>query len=248
MMRADEALMQMRRLPLQAFGSVFGRDPILILAPHPDDESLGCGGLIAEACRQGTPPIVAILTDGSKSHPDSRTHPAEIFRKLREDEAVEAVEKLGLPPSRVMFLRYPDTGAPSEGEAFEAAVTRVGELIDRNRCRTVAVSWQHDPHCDHAAAAAIARAACQRTGAKLLAYPVWGWTLPPDMIIDSTPITGFRLDVANHLPAKRAAIEAHRSQYAGIITDDPEGFQMKPEFMELFRRPLDTFIDVDVPQ
>ena len=247
-MQAGEALEQMRRLPIKDMQTALGDAPLLILAPHPDDESLGCGGLIAEACRHGNPPVVVILTDGSKSHPHSKAFPAERLRALRESEAQAATGLLGVPSERVLFLRYPDTAAPCDGDGLDDAAGRVAGLIERWRCRTVLVSWKHDPHCDHAAAAAIAEEASRRTGAKLLAYPVWGWTLAPDLSIETAPLTGFRLDVTRHLAAKRAAIEAHRSQYAGVITDDPEGFQMPPDFIDRFLVSTETFIDVELSQ
>jgi LmbE family N-acetylglucosaminyl deacetylase len=245
-MRAADALAQMRLFPIKDMQAVFGTAPILILAPHPDDESLGCGGLIAEACGQGNPPVIAVLTDGCKSHPNSRDFPAERLRAVREAETLAAAGLLGVPEEHVMFLRYPDTGAPCEGGGLDEAAERVARLIRQGECRTLLVSWKHDPHCDHAAAAAIAEEASRRTGAKLLAFPVWGWTLAPETAIDAAPMTGFRLDVTSHLAAKRAAIEAHRSQYAGVITDDPEGFQMPPAFIERFLSGTETYIDVEM--
>jgi LmbE family N-acetylglucosaminyl deacetylase len=245
-MQAQSALAQMRALPIKAFDESFAAAPMLILAPHPDDESLGCGGLIAEACSRGNPPFVVILTDGSRSHPNSRAYPADRLSSLREAETKEAVGRLGLPRERLVFLRYPDTEAPREGVALTAAIDCVAGLIAGWSCSTVVVSWRHDPHCDHEAAAAIAESACRRTGAKLLAYPVWGLTLASDTLIDEPPIMGFRLDIARYLPAKHAAIRAHRSQYAGIIADDPGGFQMPPEFIDMFLQPLETYIHVDL--
>jgi len=246
MMRVDEALACIRLLPSKPFEAAFGQGRIMVLAPHPDDESLGCGGLIAEACSRGQPPLVVILTDGSKSHPNSPSFPAERLRSLREEEVLAAMCELGLPPDHLVFLRYQDSEAPCDGADLEAAADRLARLIENWDCRSVAVSWKHDPHCDHLAAATIAEEGCRQTGARLLAYPVWSWTLPADSQINETSIDGFRLDVARHLPAKRAAIEAHRSQYAGIITDDPDGFQMPSDFIEMFLQPTEFYIDVDV--
>ena len=56
----------------------------LILAPHPDDESLGCGGLIAESCARGQPPLLVVLTDGAGSHPHSCEYPPSRLRDVRE--------------------------------------------------------------------------------------------------------------------------------------------------------------------
>ncbi len=244
-MRAEQAWGAMRALPMLDFAKAFGDAPILVLAPHPDDESLGCGGLIAQACAIGRPPMVAILTDGAGSHPNSRAFPPERLRALREQETLQALGHLGLPGERVAFLRYPDTAAPNAGAPLHAAAARLADLIRAWECRMVVTAWRYDPHCDHEAAADIAAAACRATIARLLAFPVWGWTLPPGQEIEQAPFGGFRLDVSAQLDRKRAAILAHRSQHAGVITDDPGGFQMATSFIDRFLQPSETYIDVE---
>ncbi len=242
-MLCGAALDAIRTLPLRGFQSAFGTGRVLVVAPHPDDESLGCGGLIAEACAHGQPPLVAILTDGAGSHLNSRAYPPARLRALREQEARDATAALGLPPENLVFLRHEDSAAPTTGPAFARAIETLSSLIRQLDCTTVAVSWRHDPHCDHAAAAAIAAAACYTSGARLLEYPVWGWTLPADGPIDTAALGGFRLDVSRHLPRKRAAIMAHLSQHAGIIDDDPDGFQLSSDFIEFFLSPTEAFIE-----
>jgi LmbE family N-acetylglucosaminyl deacetylase len=113
-MRADDYLAAARALPLGDLHAVTG-GRALILAPHPDDESLGCGGLIAAACEAGQPPIVVILTDGAGSHPHSRRFPPDILRATREAETLAALACLGLAANRAVFLRTHDTRAPSSG-------------------------------------------------------------------------------------------------------------------------------------
>lgn len=213
----------------------------LILAPHPDDESLGCGGLIAASCARGEPPVVAVLTDGAGSHPRSRSHPAPALRALREAETLAAVQCLGLAPDRVVFLRHPDTRAPAAGPAFDAAVDQVAGLLARAGARALLASWRTDPHCDHEAASLIAAAAAARAGVPHRAYPVWGRTLPPDTAIE--PARAVRLDVAAHRAAKRRAILSHCSQWAGLITDDPAGFQMRPDFLALFDTAHELYLE-----
>ncbi|MFC7690277.1 PIG-L deacetylase family protein [Paeniroseomonas aquatica] len=105
----------MASLPYADLDSITGGRTTLVLAPHPDDESLGCGGLIAEACARGRPPVVAVLTDGTMSHPNSPSHPAPRLRALREAEAQAAVESLGLGAHRLYFLGLRDSAVPTEG-------------------------------------------------------------------------------------------------------------------------------------
>jgi LmbE family N-acetylglucosaminyl deacetylase len=239
-MKAAAALARLRALPVRDFADLFGQAPALILAPHPDDESLGCGGTIAEACARGQPPIVAILTDGAMSHPGSVRWAAPRLAAARREEARCALATLGLPTERLLFLDQPDTRAPHAGVAFAAVVDRLCEVIGAHGIGTVCATWQGDPHCDHAAAAGIAAATCRRTGARHLAYPVWAWTVPGEAELP-TPGDGARLDVRAHLAAKRRAVAAHATQHAGLIDDDPGGFALPPEFLALFQGPWETF-------
>ena len=212
----------------------------MVLAPHPDDESLGCGGLIAASCDAGQPPLLVMLTDGAGSHPNSRSHPAERLRALREAETLAAAACLGLAAERVVFLRHPDTAAPTEGPALAAAAATVASLLRRHGCRSLLAPWRHDPHCDHEAAARIADLAAASAQVPLWSYPVWGRTLPADTAV--TAASGVRLDTARWQAAKRRAIRSHRSQWDGLITDDAAGFQMPPAFMALFDTPHELYL------
>ena len=242
MIRAADALAAMEALPLRPLSDLLAPGPLLILAPHPDDESLGCGGLIAAAVQAGSPPFVLITTDGTGSHPNSRAFPPRRLRATREQEALDAITCLGLPPDRLGFLGLPDTQSPTEGPAFDAAVTAVVHLALRLGAATLLATWEHDPHCDHESAHLIAAAAAHEAGIAQLAYPVWGWTLPPEQMLRSGRPDGFRLDITAQLPRKKAAIAAHRSQYAGLVTDDPTGFVLPPGLLAVFDRPFETFL------
>src|ERR1700712_111201 len=93
-----------KALPVGNLSDVIGSGTCLILAPHPDDESLGCGGLIASCVAAGRTPLVVILTDGAGSHPNSRTFPPDRLRAVRAQEARDAVGCVGLPPGRVVLM------------------------------------------------------------------------------------------------------------------------------------------------
>jgi LmbE family N-acetylglucosaminyl deacetylase len=229
-----------RALPIGTLDDVVGAGRCLILAPHPDDESLGCGGLIAACCAVGRFPLVAILTDGAGSHPASRAFPPARLRQQREAEAHDAVTRLGLPPNHLVFLNQPDTAAPHDGPGFQAVVTSLLGLLPPN-CTAILAPWRGDPHCDHEAASKIAAAVAQAAGIRHVAYPVWGWTLPREELVTPTE-GGVRLDIDEFLPAKRAAIEAHQSQYGDLITDDPTGFRLPPELLSLLQGRFETFL------
>ena len=242
MISAASALQAMAALPVVPLDAITGGDPVLILAPHPDDEALGCGGLIAAASAAGHPPFVLVLTDGSGSHPNSRNYPPQRLIALREQEARNAVALLGLPSDRIDFLGLRDTAAPMDGEAFEVAVASILAVVASVGATTILAPWQHDPHCDHLAVHRMAAAVASRCRIRHLAYPVWGWTLTPaTMLPEPTPL-GLRLDVTQHLAAKQRAIAAHVSQYGGLIEDDPQGFQLPLDLLEVFSRPYETFL------
>ena len=243
-MRAGEVLRHLAALPVRDLDAIDGGRPALILAPHPDDESLGCGGFIAEACRRGRPPHVLVLTDGTGSHPNSRSHPAPVLRDVREREARTAVAELGLPPGRIGFLGLRDTAAPTAGPAFDDAVRAIHRTLAREGCGLLLAPWQHDPHCDHEAAHLMAAAAARAAEVPHLAYPVWGWTLPEGHPLPDPAPDGARLHIAAHLPAKRRAIAAHASQYSDLIRDDPAGFRLPSQLLSVFDRPHETFLHV----
>ena len=117
------------------------QDRILILAPHPDDEVLGCGGIIQRAVASSLPVRIVFLTYG-----DNNEWSFWVYRKrpvvmpgsmrqmgmVRHNEAIAAARSLGLSPDRLTFLGYPDFGclniwyAHWEGSpAFLSMLTRV---------------------------------------------------------------------------------------------------------------------------
>lgn len=223
-----------RALPLADYPTVFGGETCLVLAPHPDDESLGCGGLIALACALGHPPAVAILTDGSGSHPGSVSHPPADLAALRQAEARRAVACLGLPAERLVFLQEVD----GQARGCDDVVRRVAAIVQAFGCSTVVAPWRLDPHCDHATAAQIAA----RLGVRVLSYPVWGWMLPDDQPVDAGTVTGWRLDIRSVLERKQQAIAAHVSQHGQLISDAPDGFRLPDALMARLTQPWEVML------
>jgi LmbE family N-acetylglucosaminyl deacetylase len=243
-MRAAEAMMAMQRFPIGSLSDVLGEGGVLVIAPHPDDESLACGGLIAEACATDRAATVIVVSDGTGSHPRSRAYPRARLRALREAEARHAVSALGLAPRCLEFLRLPDRFVPSEGAAACAAVEQIVVAAKKISAAALFVSWRHDPHCDHEAAYSLARAAQGELGIALYEYSVWGAALKWSTHV--TPVSsGFRLRIGGHRARKRRAIAAHKSQITGMIADDPTGFRLSSTDLARFAGPFENFIASD---
>jgi LmbE family N-acetylglucosaminyl deacetylase len=240
--RAADILSSLRQLPIATLDTITNSGSVMVLAPHADDESLGCGGLIAELVAKARPPMIVILTDGTGSHPLSREYPAPRLRALREQEALKAVTILGVPADHLVFLHLRDTATPKSGPKFLSTVGTIESHMRRHEIDVLCAPWLYDPHGDHEAAQLIASAAAMRTGATLLSYPVWGWLLEDDTRLPAVPIVGWRLDIRDHLELKRRAIAAHASQYSDLIVDDPTGFRLPAELLSAFDSPYEVFL------
>lgn len=218
--------------------AMIGAGRAVVLAPHPDDETLGCGGLIAALCAAGRPPVVVILTDGAGSHPDTPAFPTERLVALRRDEARQAVTLLGLPAADLVFLDQPDAALAREGAVLDEVIG----LIRREGCTAVFASSPHDPHCDHVAAAALAAQAAAAVGVSLWYYPVWTWMREPDEAIGADGVAGWRLDIGAVGELKQAAISAHRSQYGAAIPGLAAGFALPPGLLAIAARNFEVFV------
>jgi LmbE family N-acetylglucosaminyl deacetylase len=244
---AGEYFSLVNALPVRTWRELTGEKPFAVLSPHPHDESLGAGGLIALATRHDQEVAVILVTDGSKSHPNSQTYPRDRLVPLRRSELADAGRILGLRPERLFELGLPDGAAPVEGPEFDRSVERVNAIVTSAGAGALFVTWEHDPHCDHEAAAHLAREIRRRHPAlKLWSYPVWGWHLPPFQIVPAPAPEGVRVAVDEVLAQKRASIEAHTSQMTDLIDDDPDGFRFTPETLAPFLRPHEYYIEVPI--
>jgi LmbE family N-acetylglucosaminyl deacetylase len=244
-MTAGELLEAAHRFPFRALYEKLEGRPFIVIAPHPDDESLACGGLIVDACRQRLRGKVVIVSDGAGSHPNSKAYPPKRLKALREEEARRAGAELGLKPDYMLFLGLPDRFVPCEGEGAKRAIGAIVDCVEEIEAGSLFVSWRHDPHCDHEASYQIARQVQRRAGAlRLFEYVVWGHTLPPSTEVDS--IGGFRITLDNEaLEKKRRAIAAHRSQTSDFIDDDPTGFRFTQSGLAPFDLPYEFFFESD---
>jgi LmbE family N-acetylglucosaminyl deacetylase len=247
MTKSTDRRLNLETQPLRDADSVHELGSTLIIAPHPDDESLGCGGLIALLAQAKQPVHIAVMSDGSASHPASRAYPPDDLRRLRESETICAARYLGLEPEQVTFLRMRDTLVPSpESSDIADAVDSLRSVIDRVTPDTILLPWRRDPHSDHQATWHICMHAVRpfKPRPRTIEYPVWIWDLGVSSDAPAAgEMIGWRLDVSHVLEQKRAAIHAHQSQTTGLIDDDPSGFRLQSTMLERFQQPHETYLE-----
>jgi LmbE family N-acetylglucosaminyl deacetylase len=139
---------------------------ILVVAPHPDDETLGCGGLISLLAQNGAAFYIVFVTDGSASHRNSTAWPTARLAAQREQEARNALLCLGIANAPHLFLRLPDANMPGPGApAWESAVSTMSDISRRFEPDLVLLPWRRDPHCDHRASWLLSQHALRRASA-----------------------------------------------------------------------------------
>lgn len=209
-----------------------GRYKIAVLAPHPDDESLACGALLASAFA-GAGAHVFCLTDGSASHPNSKQWPPERLAGRRKAELTEAIKHLGGSTADLTWLGMKDAKLYL---ADSVAVARdLAELIEDSGARHVFTPAPQDHHEDHKATASIADEIRRlRPDWSFYSYPVWSRWDDPDFDRNIVQYAPHYMATGDWQKQKRAAITAHRSQMGAVVADDPDGFVLPSEFVEKF--------------
>ena len=238
-------------LPLRTIDNI-AQSPILIVAPHPDDETLGCGGAIALLGSLNCHVRVMVMSDGTLSHPRSRKYPAAKLKALRESETIAALSILGIESKNVDFLGLLDGSISTyySQKRRNAIVACCEKLIEINP-QTIFLPWRYDPHPDHRGTWSLINTAlsCISLKPRIIEYPIWDWDPQQRKSIpDSEQIDCWRLDINQVLELKTLAIEAYRSQTTDLIDDDPEGFRLSPQMLANFARPWEVYLSVSSEQ
>ena len=228
-----------------------GHGPVVVLAAHPDDETLGAGALIASAAAAGVPVTVVVVTDGAASHPDSSTVDRAALRDLRLEEARAAVAELG-PAVELVALDVPD-GALREHR--DEVRTRVAELVRDRRPGLLLAPWRGDGHRDHRVLGEIAAAVVAELVAepetepaaeggspwpaapRLLGYPIWmwHWADPQHRDVPWTDLVHARADEEARV-AKQRALARYASQLRPLSAASGDEAVLRPDFVEHFAR------------
>lgn len=202
-------------LHLQALNKLDYKN-VLVLAPHPDDDVFGLGGVAKKLTTAGSKVTVAYLCDGSAGVPEGRPAGEEIGQAPKRDESLINIRKseaqnagkiLGI--SEQVFFGYPD-GRLASGTS---AVKAVSDLITRVKPDIIFLPSFLDNHGDHRVTNEIFMNACLAgrqavNSNKILAddFPIWAYEI-------WTPIFINRLvDISLYIKTKTEAILAHSSQ------------------------------------
>ena len=198
---------------------------IIIFAPHPDDETIGCGGTIAKKLSEGFNVIIVVMTDGRYLFRhllkiDSDPSPDEI-RKIRRDELLRAVGILGVPANNVIFLDFEDGAL----EKYEAKVRkRVIEILKKYSPVEVYFPFIREFHSDHVATNRIIRRCVQESGLKPLMYQYctlhkYGRVGPLfERLMGLLKGNAIKVDISEFIELKEKALKEFKSQFS-IISD-----------------------------
>jgi LmbE family N-acetylglucosaminyl deacetylase len=210
------------------------RRSCLVLAPHPDDETLGAGATIMRKVEAGTPVHLVVVTDGSKSPIGD---PAAVTA-LRRAELRAACEVLGVASRDVTELGFVDAELDGDDPALVAALR---EVVAAHHPDEVLVTGDTDPHEDHAALGAAARRALAGTRTPVRTYPVWQFDRPGRLVRQMRRAGRPELvSTAGFRERKRRAVASYPSQMAAH-DDDAEG--LRPGFMRNFDAPYEMFFE-----
>jgi LmbE family N-acetylglucosaminyl deacetylase len=173
----------------------------VIIAPHPDDETLGAGGLIGNLRKRDMEVTVIAVTDGENAYSGEAN-----LGPIRRQEQTEALKALGVDTGHIIRLALPDREVSRhESRLIELLIPLVDE-----RCHIVA-PWTGDFHPDHEACGRAAEQAARQTGASLSFYFFWTWHRGTPEVLSALQLRALPLNMSA-INRKAEALRKHRSQ------------------------------------
>lgn len=189
----------------------------VLVAPHPDDEVLACGGLLAMLAARGSSALIIAVTDGDASHPGSTEWPPARLAQRRHAESVEGLRALGLRHYSHVRLSVPDGAVASHHASLVASLHSLLTPDD-----IVFSTWSADGHPDHEATAVAVAQAGAGIGFRHVQVPIWmwHWAEPADARVPWHRLVRLPVTLAA-MRRKSYAIEAHVSQLTVQDTGAP---------------------------
>ncbi len=219
-----------RDLPRNAVASV------LVVAPHPDDETFGCGGSVAILIRDRAVAHVVFVTDGGASHPGHPSVAPVDLAARRRDEAQVATGILGVDRERVTFLDERDGTLAhlGPGRAREVA-GRIAAILARLAPEAILMPCRHDGSSEHDASFELVTGALEQAALspRIFEFPVWSWWNPIMMLGPMfTCRRVWRVDLRDVRDAKARAIASYASQTIPIPPETSPA--LPPGFASMF--------------
>jgi LmbE family N-acetylglucosaminyl deacetylase len=265
--RARSALGKLMKNRLVVRGEEALRRPAVVFAPHPDDETLGCGGTIIKKTAAGANVRIVVMTDGRGSH--RKLIDEDRLKAIRAGEALEAAARMGTDRSGVHLLEYRDKELDTH---FDEAVRRVTSILEDDPPAEIYVPYLYDSTPDHVSTRRVALTAASvlPRGATVLEYPVWFWHhwpwVPyplssrrrlPRVVMENVSAVARLLrhfnacvSVADVLEDKRRALDAYASQMTRL-TGDPAWTRLEDvaggEFLQCFFQEYEVFWERPAP-
>ena len=216
----------------------------LVLAPHPDDETLGCGATIMRKVEAGTPVNVVIATDGRHAYPSSNWL-VDALVEIREKEARRACAILGLPCENIAFLRFEDLRLADHRRLLR---DRLFDIFDTVNPEEIFVSSVIDNHPDHRVLAELGRELARARRDRfpvLYEYPIWFWDPRIWSVRHLLELRPRIVRMGELRMRKREAIAAYRSQVTNLALETGPA-PLRKGFLRQFLQPEEIFFEVRV--
>jgi LmbE family N-acetylglucosaminyl deacetylase len=212
---------------------------VVVVAPHPDDEVLGAGGLLQTLVGSAVEVEVLAVTDGEGSHPRGTARRGLKLAEVRPRETVLALRRLCFPAPTVTRLGLPD------GQVARHEDRLADALSDRAGAGDLWLApWRSDGHPDHDACGRAASGVAGDRGVRLLSYLVWAWHWAEPYGEDLPWERCRRLDLdQSAVDQKRWAIQAFRSQIRARGADGDEDPVLPPPVLSRLQRWVEVFVD-----
>jgi N-acetylglucosamine malate deacetylase 1 len=209
---------------------------VLAIAPHPDDEALGCGGTLALFAKNEAALSLVVVTDGSASHAGHPTITRDQMADTRKTESFAATKLLGIERDRIFFLGARDGTLPElQAETSPRLVESIASIITELSPAFILLPCRSDGSSEHDANFALVARAIRRSGLKprILEYPIWAWRQPYILLTSATRSrTVWRVNISDVLSIKASAVATYASQTQAIPPDKAP--LLTPEFLSHF--------------
>jgi LmbE family N-acetylglucosaminyl deacetylase len=215
----------------------------LVLAPHPDDETLGCGATIMRKLAAGTPVQVVIAADGNWYRSGKLS--VDAVNEMREEEARRACVILGLPRENIAFLRFEDRRLADHRGLLR---DRLFDIFDAMNPDEIFVSSIIDNHPDHRVLAELGRELAQARRDRfpvLYEYPIWFWDPRIWRISHLRELRPRIVRTEEFRMRKREAITAYRSQFTNLISETRRA-PLRQGFLRQFLQAEEIFFEVSI--